>query len=150
MPATETLPHSDLPPAESRPADSYAADLQPSTSRLHPKIYLAIVVLFAWMVAVITGFIGNGYTGLVFTVITGLALMATLLPLALWRLWRHDHAAEARTGTLRNWLAGDLETWQSRLSGKESMVEILTVPAAAALGMTVLMIVYHLDKLGAI
>jgi hypothetical protein len=97
-----------------------------------------------WLVLASWSFLGpHGYSALAFTIVTGLAAMAIILPLSLSHLRRSAHLDEVASRPFRSWLAGDFEIWQGRLPAKSALIDILTVPAAAALGMTALAIVFQ-------
>jgi hypothetical protein len=117
---------------------------RPRRQRLHPLVYKGTVALVLWMVLAAWGFLGlHGYSALALTVVTMLASVALILPLSLWHLGRRGQPDKAARRSLGEWLKGDLEIWQGRLPAKLALVDILTIPAAAALGMTALAVVFY-------
>lgn len=64
---------------------------------------------------------------------------------------RTKDATEADDGglSLRSWAARDFDTWQDRLSSTQAALQILLPIAAAAIGMTVFGIVFHIAAHGA-
>jgi len=122
----------------------YKPHKRPRRQRLHPLVYKGTVALLLWMVLAAWGFLGlRGYSALALTVVTMLATMAIILPLSLWRLGRGTQPDQTARRSLGEWLEGDLEIWQGRLPAKLALVDILTIPAAAALGMTALAVVFY-------
>ncbi|HLI14277.1 MAG TPA: hypothetical protein VKY65_21995 [Alphaproteobacteria bacterium] len=122
---------------------------QQARRRLHPAVYKAIVVCMIWMILATLGFLGKsqGAPSFWYEIVAGFAAMTVLLPLNLWRLWRRDHMDEAMPATTaRNWLEGEFQTWQERLSAKAAIINILIPPLAAAVAMTLLVIICNIDK----
>jgi hypothetical protein len=120
---------------------------QPEASALHPLIYLAMIGLTCWFVAAAWGFFDYSYAGLTLAVVTGFFLMAVLLPSILAHIWRkyvssEADQVEART-PLREWMTTNFQTWQGRLKGSDAAIMVLLPFAAAALGLTAIMIVLH-------
>jgi len=69
------------------------------------------------------------------------------LPFVLSRFAKKRRALDPtakRPGSLREWLAGDVDTWQARLSGRDAIVAILLPILAGAVGMTAFAIVLHI------
>ncbi|MFZ5789091.1 MAG: hypothetical protein ACOY3L_00180 [Pseudomonadota bacterium] len=125
---------------------------RPRSDRLHPLIYKVIVGLALWTILAAWGFFGDrGYTGLALAVVTGFFMIAMALPSLLWRTWRNNRASvsPAQGGapdavrSFRDWLFGDVETWQGRLEGWDAAVAVLLPIAAVAIGMTAFAIVLH-------
>jgi hypothetical protein len=122
---------------------------RPARARLHPTVYKSILALTLLMLLAAWGFAGpHGYSGLALAVVTLFAIVATVIPLGLSGLWRREHRREARSGSFHDWLRGDFQTWQERLSAREATINILLVPAAAATGMILLALVAYLDTAG--
>lgn len=127
---------------------------RPRTGALHPFVYRIHAALLLWMVLAAWGFVGGkaGDLGLALAVVTGLVVVAILIPWTLWRIWRTGRAAgrarEPGVPSFREWLLGDLETWQAPLRGTDAAVEAILPLAAGAIGMTAFAIVKHLAALG--
>ena len=116
-----------------------------STDRLPLAVYAALIGFVAWMALAAWGFAGPGYADLSLTVVTLFLLIATAIPLVLWRVWRanSDPQTESKREPFADWAAGDFETWQDRVKGRNAAAEIILPIAAAAVGMTALAIVFH-------
>ena len=120
----------------------------PVTNQIHPFVYRAIALLALWFVLGAWGFFAPaGYIGLALAVVSAFVLVAVGLPFVLSRFAkkRRDLDATAkRPGSLRDWLAGDFDTWQARLRAREAVVAILLPLLAGAVGMTAFAIVLHI------
>ncbi len=115
-----------------------------STDALPFVVYAALIGFVAWMALAAWGFAGPGYADLSLAVVTGLLVVAIAIPLVLWRVWRaNSDPGERRREPFADWAAGDFETWQDRLKGRNAAAEIILPIAAAAVGMTALAIVFH-------
>lgn len=116
----------------------------PSTDRLPYAVYAILAGFVAWMALAAWGFAGPGYADLSLTVVTGLLVVATAIPFVLWRVWRANSSpSERKREPLADWMAGDFETWQDRVKGRNAAAEIILPIAAAAVGMTAFAIVFH-------
>jgi hypothetical protein len=120
----------------------------PVTNRIHPYVFRAIALLALWFVLGAWGFFApTGYVGLALAVVSAFVLVAVGLPFVLSRFARKRIALDPtarRPGSLREWLAGDVDTWQERLSGRDAIVAILLPILAGAVGMTAFAIVLHI------
>jgi len=115
-----------------------------STDALPFVVYAALIGFVAWMALAAWGFAGPGYADLSLAVVTGLLVVAIAIPLVLWRVWRaNSDPGERGREPFADWAAGDFETWQDRLKGRNAAAEIILPIAAAAVGMTALAIVFH-------
>jgi len=122
---------------------------RPVSDDLHPWIWGALIALTAIFVLGAWGFDlkGNGDAGYLIAVVSGFFLMAVTLPLISLHIARKYRDAGKdephKKVALRNWLAGDLQTWQHRLKGSEAAIMIILPFAAAAVGMVAIAIVLH-------
>lgn len=115
-----------------------------STDTLPLVVYAALIGLVAWMALASWGFAGAGYADLSLAVVTGFLIMVIAIPLVLWRVWRANSGpSERKHKPFADWMAGDFETWQDRVKGRNAAAEIILPIAAAAVGMTALAIVFH-------
>jgi hypothetical protein len=115
---------------------------------MHPYIYKMMVGLVLWMLLAAWGFVSSGYTGIALGMITFFLIVSVGLIAVLWRISRRGRDTgldKGRRRTLAAWLDGEVEVWGSRLHGTHAATQILLPLVAAAVGMTVLMIVLHLD-----
>jgi hypothetical protein len=121
-------------------------------SVLHPAVYVALIGLTAWLVLAIWGFGYDGQTDYLLAIVTGFLVIAVAIPsiLALM-VHRQSHSdvpkSSAKT-SLREWMAGDFDTWQDRVKGRNAAVEILLPMAAIAIGMTAFAIVLYFTEAG--
>jgi len=117
----------------------------PTTDRLHPGLYLALVFLGLWFVVSAWAFGGDGYTDYLLVVASGLIFIAIAIPATLWNIWRHHpHKEGPRNGSLREWAStSEFRTWQDRVKGKNAAIEILLPIAAVAFGMSIFAFIVH-------
>lgn len=117
----------------------------PRTDRLPYAVYGILIGFVAWMALAAWGFAGPGYANLSLTVVTGLLVVAIGIPFVLWRVGRanRDTKTDDMPEPFADWAAGDFETWQDRVKGRNAAAEIVLPIAAAAVGMTALAIVFH-------
>jgi hypothetical protein len=125
----------------------------PASDQLPAIVYKAaagsvvIFVLLAWL------FFGEwAHMGLMLAVVSVLFLMALAIPFALWLAWRKQQDADSAQGepaALREWAAGEFDTWQGRLKGANAAIEILLPIAATAVGMLAIGIVFYVVSAGA-
>lgn len=121
---------------------------RPTSSRLHPAIYLTIVGLICWLISAIWGFVGPGFTGMALSVISLFIGAATLLQVILWRISRRDPARRRspdEPSALADWLSHDFVAWTGRMTGADAALEILLPVMAAAFGMSALAVILHLS-----
>lgn len=120
----------------------------PPSDHLHPGVYIAIASLvLLFVVSAFVSFAGREADYLL-AVVTGFFVIVMAIPYLLWRVWRrHGDVKPAAGERLQDWAAGDLETWQSRLTGRAAATQVLLPIAAVAFGMTaigiVLLLVAH-------
>ncbi len=115
---------------------------------LHPAIYAGLAGFSLWLVVSAWVFFGSWgqYAGFSVAVATGFFLMAGAIPFALWRVWRRrtpDGAAD-QSAPFSEWWHGEMETWQGRVEGWDAAVEVLMPLGVAAIGMTLIGLVFRL------
>ena len=116
--------------------------------RLHPHLYKIMMLLVLWMLLAAWGFVYTGYTGIALTMVTFFLIVSVGLLTVLWRISRRGPGTgldKGRNRSLSAWLDGEVEIWGSRIHGTHAATQIILPLAAAAVGMTVLLIVLHLD-----
>jgi hypothetical protein len=120
-------------------------------SVLHPAVYVALVGLTLWVVLAIWGFGYDGQTDYLLAIVTGFLVIAVAIPstlaLMVHRQSNPDGKSSAET-SFREWMAGDFDTWQDRVRGRNAAVEVLLPMAAIAIGMTAFAIVLHFTDVG--
>lgn len=122
---------------------------RPVTSRLHPRVYAAVVGLTAWLVLSVWFFAGAGVTDYLLFIVSGFFFVAVALPIILSRVGRTD-SAEGDDGQppFRDWAKSSFDTCYGRLSGAQAATQILLPIAAAAFGMTAFGIALHIVEHG--
>jgi hypothetical protein len=110
---------------------------------MHPDVYYTIIALAVWLVAAVWAFFSSGsYTALVLAVVTGFFTMIIGLSLILSRVGRSGESR--RPVRYRDWALGNFEVRQSRFSGREAALQVVLPIAAAAVGMTLIGLVFSL------
>jgi hypothetical protein len=127
----------------------------PVRSRLHPRVYMLLVALTLWFALAVWSFAGGGMTDYLLVIVSGFIFVAVALPLILSRVGGADRAitndaAQGGEPSLRDWAVSDFDTWTGRLSGTQAALQILLPIAAAAVGMTVIGIVFHIAERGGV
>src|SRR4051794_41738039 len=122
------------------------------SNALHPVIYKALAGLALWLVAAAwVGFSGPGYVSYLLAIVTGFFFIAAAIPYLLWRVWRSNSPGETigdAKVAFSAWWSGEFDTWQGRVEGWDAAVEILLPLGAAALGMTVIGLVFRIVAAG--
>jgi hypothetical protein len=110
--------------------------------RLHPRVYIIIAALTAWLVlSAWLFFATSSYTSLVLAVVTGLLAVALGLPLVMSRVGHgledaeHSHQQPLQ---YRDWASGEFDAWQTHLRASEATLQVLLPIAAVAFGMTLI------------
>jgi hypothetical protein len=124
------------------------------TNRLHPRVYEILIVLAAWFALAVWNFAGGGITDYLLFVVSGFVFVAVMLPLILSRVGHNDpaHGANvdakehAQEPSLHEWAASDYDTWTGKLSGAAAATQILLPIAAAAVGMTLIGIIFRIAE----
>jgi hypothetical protein len=117
---------------------------RPAPDSLHPRVYQAMVGLLILYVLSVWLLIGDEpHNGLVYAVITGLFVIAIIVPFLLWRTWCRNCAEKpGPSGAFRDWACREFDTCTGRARGSSAAVEALLPIAAVAVGMMVLALVY--------
>ena len=119
----------------------------PASDQLHPSIYAIIVGLVLLFVVSALAFADSGYVDYLIAVVAGFFIIAMSIPYFIWLSWRRHSGVRRGQETLRDWSAGECDTWQCRLSGREAAIQTLLPIAAVAFGMAaigiVLLLVSH-------
>jgi hypothetical protein len=116
----------------------------PVTGRLHPRVYALLIAVALWFVLSVWSFAGGGETDYLLFIVSGFIFIAVVLPLILSRV---GHTTDHQP-LLRDWAKWDFDTWAGRLSGTQAAAQILLPIAAAAVGMTVIGIAFHIAEHG--
>jgi hypothetical protein len=119
---------------------------------LHPAIYMALVGLTLWLGLAIWGFGYDGQTDYLLAIVSGFLFIAVAIPstlaLMVHRQKNSDERKSSGEASFREWMAGNFDTWQDRVKGRNAAVEILLPMAAIAIGMTAFAIVLHFTEVG--
>jgi len=120
---------------------------QPGNGELHPRVYLIMVALTAWLVLSIWFlFDRGGYVGLTRAMITLFFVILLGIPTLIWLAWRKaEPDEEAQEEAFHDWASQGFDTWTERLSGKAAAIQILLPIAAVAFGMTIFGLVLYFD-----
>ncbi len=118
---------------------------RPVTNWLHPRVYTLLIALSAWFAIAVWSFAGSGIVDYLLVIVSGFIFVAVALTLILSRVGHANEAAQRndKEPSLRDWAAWDYDTWAGRLSGAQAAIQILLPLAAAAVGMTVIGIVFR-------
>jgi hypothetical protein len=124
------------------------------TNRLHPRVYGILIVLAAWFALAVWNFAGGGVTDYLLFIVSGFVFVAVVLPLILSRVGHNDPAHDAnetakehvKEPSLHDWAASDYDTWTGRITGAEAATQILLPIAAAAVGMTLIGIIFRIAE----
>jgi amino acid transporter len=124
---------------------------QPVSERLHPRVYQGMVALVTFYVLSVWLLFHDGsHNALVYTVVTGLFVVAIAIPLALWGTWYRNCDADEPlpSGGFRDWACREFDTCTGRARGSHAAVEALLPIAAVAVGMAVLGLLFFLTEQG--
>jgi len=118
----------------------------PVSDGLHPAIYVGLAVLSLWLVISAWVFFGSEghYAAYSVAVATGFFLVAGAIPFAIWQVWRHNAPDQQPRTAFSDWWRGQVETWQGPVEGWDAAVEVLLPLGAAAIGMTLIGLVFQL------
>ncbi len=123
-----------LPPPAAEPA------LLPDTS-VHPVAVAIPVMAAAWFLVVAWAAFGGGETSLVLAVITVFALMFFGLFVGGGAMARNVTPDRAHGRTFQAFLDGDVDVGTGRITGREALYQIATMPVALAVGFTVIALI---------
>jgi hypothetical protein len=124
---------------------------RPVSVSLHPRVYQAMVALvISYVLSVWLLFGDHSHNALVYAVVTGLFIIAIVIPFVLWRTWCRNCGTDAppRSHAFRDWACREFDTCSGRARGSNAAVEALLPIAAVAVGMMVLGLVYFLTEHG--
>jgi hypothetical protein len=118
--------------------------IPPSSDRLHPGIYLAMIGLLSlYAVSTWVLFGGNYYNNLTFAVVTGLFVMAIAIPATLWLTWIRNSGDDAGDDRkFRDWAGGEFEMSTGRFKGANAAIEALLPIAAVSIGLVALGVIF--------
>ncbi|HKU97910.1 MAG TPA: hypothetical protein VJR58_21650 [Vineibacter sp.] len=127
---------------------------------LHPWIFKGVVGFVLLMLLAAWGFSATwssasveAYTGLALGMVSYLCLIAVGLAYAMSRFTRlrpdpaRTEDAPARL-SFRDWRSREIEVGDGHQRGSHVAIDILLAPAAVAIGLTILVIVWHLAPAG--
>jgi hypothetical protein len=118
----------------------------PISDSLHPLVNVAIIGLVLMFIAAMWMFFASdSYEAWLDVVVTGLFVIAIVIPALLWLTWRRN-AEGARD---RDWAGREFDTLTGSVKGANATAEVLLPIAAGAVGMTVLGLVFHIIANGA-
>jgi hypothetical protein len=121
----------------------HGASGRPVTNRAHPRIYTIVAGLCAWFVLAAWSFTANGLVNYLLVIISGFIFAAIVLMLILFSIKRPDtREGAAGEPSLRAWSSFDYDTWTGRLPGAQAATEIVLPIAAAAVGMTLIGLIF--------
>lgn len=115
---------------------------RPVTAWLHPRVYTVLIVLTAWFAVAVWIFVGAGLVDYLLAIVTGFIFVTMALMLILSRVGHTDNPAD-KPPPLREWARWDFETWAGRLPGAQAATQILLPIVAAAVGMTVIGLIFY-------
>lgn len=123
-----------------RDASSHDTGERPVTDRAHPRIYTIVAGLSAWFLLAAWSFAGSGIVDYLLVIVSGFIITAIVL---LFILFSIDPGDAAGQPSLRDWTTWDYDTWTGRLPGAQAATEIILPIAAAAVGMTVIGLLFR-------
>jgi hypothetical protein len=115
---------------------------RPVTAWLHPRVYTVLIVLTAWFAVAVWSFVGAGLVDYLLVIVTGFIFVTMALMLILSRVGHTDNPAD-KPPPLREWVRWDYETWTGPLPGAQAATQILLPIVAAAVGMTVIGLIFY-------
>ena len=115
---------------------------RPVTAWLHPRVYTVLIVLTAWFAVAAWSFVGAGLVNYLLVIVSGFIFVTMALMLILSRVGRTDDPAN-KPPPLREWARWDYETSAGRLPGAQAATQILLPIVAAAVGMTVIGLIFY-------
>jgi hypothetical protein len=140
---TPTTTAADTPNA---PTTGGEADRhRPSTNWMHPRVHKILIAVTAWFALAVWSFAGHGIVNYLLFIVSGFMFVAVALPLLLSNVGRDGRAAARKehAPSLRDWAKCEYETSAGKLSGAEAATQILLPVAAAAVGMTLIGMIFY-------
>ena len=122
------------------PAVKPEPNLLPDTS-IHPAAVAIPVAAAGWFLVVAWAAFGGGETSLVLAVITVFALMFFGLFVGGGAMARNVTPDRAHGRTFQAFLDGDVDIGTGRITGREALYQIATMPVALAVGFTVIALI---------
>jgi hypothetical protein len=120
---------------------------RPVTNRAHPRIYTIVAGSCAWFVLMVWNFATGGLVDYLLVIVSGFIFVATALMLILFSVSGNKNngttPGNAGDPPLREWAGWDYETRTGRIRGSQAAVQILLPIIAAAVGMTLIGIIFH-------
>jgi hypothetical protein len=120
---------------------------RPVTNRAHPSIYMIVAGLCAWFVLMAWNFATGGLVDYLLVIVSGFIFVAIALTLILFSVGGNKNngttPGNAGDPSLRDWAGWDYETRTGRIRGAQAATQILLPIAAAAVGMTLIGIIFH-------
>ncbi len=120
---------------------------RPFTNRAHPRIYTIVIGLCAWFVLMAWNFATGGLVNYLLIIVSGFIFVATTLTLILFSVGGNKNngttPGDVGDPPLHEWLGWDYETRTGRVRGAQAAAQILLPIVAAAVGMTLIGIVFH-------
>jgi hypothetical protein len=137
---------------ESAMAEHHANQDRPVSDSLHPLVNIAIIGLVAMFVAAVWMFFDSDrYGAWLDVVVTGLFVIAIVIPTLCWLTWRRnaEGARDESHPGFRDWAEREFDTWTGPVKGTSATAEVLLPIAAVAVGMTVLGLMFAIVASGA-
>ncbi len=118
----------------------------PVTNWLHPRVYEILIAITAWFVLAVWNFAGPGIVDYLLFIVSGFIFVAVALPLILSRVGRdgRTEARDKKAPSLRDWASWNYDTGAGPLGGAEAATQILLPIAAAAVGMTIIGLLFQI------
>jgi hypothetical protein len=125
-------------------------DQQHPSGWLHPTVYkCAGGLVFLFVISAWALFDRRQDTGLPLGMMSFLLLIAVALPYVLWRQWHYGRQRrEDAPGAFGTWVSGQVDVWQSRLKGRDAMIDALLPLAAVAFGLLAIGIIFDVVRFG--
>jgi hypothetical protein len=126
------------------------------SARLHPWIFKAVIGFVLWMIIAAWGFSSTwsavpqeSYTAVVLAVMSYFCIVAVGIAGVMTYIMRHSPDPARRDDTasrdsFHEWTSRQIEVSDGHQRGSHVAMDILLAPAAVAIGMTALVVVWHL------
>lgn len=114
---------------------------------MHPLAIRAAIVAAAWFViAMAISFSGTIETDYLMWVTVGFSLIFFGLTLGIASRAAHDRRWEDHPVSFAEWERDDVATGTGRISSREALVQLLTLPIALAIGATAIGLIFVLSQ----